>query len=64
MDVVQPGATLVMAKRGVPILGKSHLRGDQLVRVNVEIPKRLSSEERRLIEQLAEIKEGAPVGAK
>ncbi|XP_078166659.1 chaperone protein dnaJ A7A, chloroplastic-like isoform X2 [Carex rostrata] len=49
----QPGTTLVMAKKGVPYLGKPNARGDQLVRVQVEIPKRLSSEERKLIEELA-----------
>ncbi|XP_042494674.1 chaperone protein dnaJ A7A, chloroplastic-like isoform X2 [Macadamia integrifolia] len=49
----QPGTTLVMAKKGVPLLNKSNMRGDQLVRVQVEIPKRLSSEERKLMEELA-----------
>eukprot|EP00249_Psilotum_nudum_P020076 c27550_g2_i3 orf=2143-3507(-) len=49
----QPATTLVMGKRGVPLLGKPNLRGDQLVTVQVEIPKRLSSEERRLVEALA-----------
>lgn len=51
----QPGTTLVMAKKGVPYLGKPNMRGDQLVRVQVEIPKRLSSEERKLIEELASL---------
>ncbi|XP_042419306.1 chaperone protein dnaJ A7A, chloroplastic-like isoform X1 [Zingiber officinale] len=51
----QPGSTLVMAKKGVPYLGKQNNRGDQLVRVQVEIPKRLSSEERKLIEELADL---------
>lgn len=51
----QPGSTLVMAKKGVPFLGKSNVRGDQLVRVQVEIPKRLSSEERKLIEELSNL---------
>jgi len=51
----QPGTTLVMGKRGVPLLGKPNLRGDELVKVQVEIPKKLSSEERRLIEQLADM---------
>lgn len=51
----QPGTTLVMAKKGVPFLGKPNARGDQLVRVQVEIPKRLSSEERKLIEELASL---------
>ncbi|XP_075497069.1 chaperone protein dnaJ A7A, chloroplastic-like [Primulina tabacum] len=48
----QPGTTLVMAKKGVPFLNKSKKRGDQLVKVQVEIPKRLSSEERKLVEEL------------
>ncbi|KAJ6809611.1 putative chaperone protein DnaJ isoform X1 [Iris pallida] len=51
----QPSTTLVMAKKGVPYLGKTNMRGDQLVRVQVEIPKRLSSEERKLIEELASL---------
>ncbi|KAG8067701.1 hypothetical protein GUJ93_ZPchr0005g16043 [Zizania palustris] len=51
----QPGTTLVMSKKGVPLLGKSNARGDQLVRVQVEIPKRLSSDERKLIEDLANL---------
>ncbi|KAL3538659.1 hypothetical protein ACH5RR_002025 [Cinchona calisaya] len=51
----QPGTTLVMAKKGVPFLNKSSMRGDQLVKVQVEIPKRLSSEERKLIEELANL---------
>ncbi|KAK6805453.1 hypothetical protein RDI58_003238 [Solanum bulbocastanum] len=51
----QPGTTLVMAKKGVPFLSKPNMRGDQLVRVQVEIPKRLSGEERKLIEELANL---------
>ncbi|AQK41670.1 Chaperone protein dnaJ A6 chloroplastic [Zea mays] len=51
----QPGTTLVMSKKGVPLLGKSNARGDQLVRVQVEIPKRLSSDEKKLIEELANL---------
>ncbi|PKU77572.1 chaperone protein dnaJ A7A, chloroplastic [Dendrobium catenatum] len=51
----QPGTTLVMAKKGVPYLGKASTRGDELVRVQVEIPKRLSSEEKKLIEELASL---------
>ncbi|XVF61598.1 hypothetical protein PTKIN_Ptkin08bG0143100 [Pterospermum kingtungense] len=54
----QPNTTLVMAKKGVPVLNKSNRRGDQLVRVQVEIPKRLSSEERKLIEELADLTKG------
>jgi molecular chaperone DnaJ len=45
----------VMSKKGVPLLGKSIAHGDQLVRVQVEIPKRLSSDEKKLFEELANL---------
>ncbi|AQL05853.1 Chaperone protein dnaJ A6 chloroplastic [Zea mays] len=51
----QPGTALVMSKKGVPLLGKSIAHGDQLVRVQVEIPKRLSSDEKKLFEELANL---------
>lgn len=54
----QPNTTLVMAKKGVPYLNKRNMRGDQLVRVQVEIPKRLNSEERKLVEELANLNKG------
>ncbi|XP_065849100.1 chaperone protein dnaJ A6, chloroplastic-like isoform X2 [Euphorbia lathyris] len=54
----QPNTTLVMSKKGVPVLNKSNMRGDQLVRVQVEIPKRLSGEERKLVEELADLSKG------
>lgn len=48
----QPGKVLRLREKGVPHLrGKG--RGDQLVVVNVEIPHRLTSEQRELFEQLA-----------
>lgn len=61
----QPGTTLVMAKKGVPLLSKGNRRGDQLVRVQVEIPKRVSGEERKLIEELSNLKKGkVPSGSR
>jgi molecular chaperone DnaJ len=48
----QPGKIIRMRGRGVPYL-RSNSRGDQLVIVNVTIPKRLNSEERELFEKLA-----------
>ncbi|MCI0519276.1 MAG: molecular chaperone DnaJ [Chloroflexi bacterium] len=48
----QPGKVLRMRGRGVPYL-RSNGRGDQLVVVNVEIPARLSAEQRALFEQLS-----------
>jgi len=57
----QPSTTLVMAKKGVPYLNKRNTRGDQLVKVQIEIPKRLSGDEKKLIEELANLKkEKAP----
>jgi len=49
----QPGKIIRMRGRGVPHL-RSNSRGDQLVIVNVTIPKRIDEEERQLFEQLAE----------
>ncbi|KAF5733347.1 dnaJ 1 mitochondrial-like [Tripterygium wilfordii] len=51
----QPGAVLVMAKKGVPLLNKKNKRGDQLVKVQVQIPKRLKIEEKQLIQELADL---------
>ncbi|XP_074329269.1 chaperone protein dnaJ A7A, chloroplastic-like [Apium graveolens] len=59
----QPGTTLVMAKKGVPFLNKSNRRGDQLVRVQVEIPKRLSGEEKKLIEELSNLNDAKAVNS-
>jgi molecular chaperone DnaJ len=49
----QPGKIIRMRGRGVPHL-RSNSRGDQLVIVNVTIPKRLDEEERELFEKLAQ----------
>ena len=49
---VQPGSTLLMAKRGVPRLGNDSIRGDHYVTVKVTIPAKLGDDERALIEQL------------
>jgi molecular chaperone DnaJ len=49
----QPGKIIRMRGKGVPHLRRD-TRGDQLVVVNVTIPKNLNQEERELFEQLAE----------
>jgi len=49
----QPGKILRLRGKGVPRLRGSG-RGDQLVVVNVEVPKRLTVEQRELFEQLAD----------
>ena len=49
----QPGKIIRMRGRGVPHL-RNNSRGDQLVIVNLTVPKRLDAEERDLFEKLAE----------
>ncbi|HEY9075517.1 MAG TPA: molecular chaperone DnaJ [Anaerolineaceae bacterium] len=48
----QPGKVFTLKGKGVPHLRGSG-RGDQVVVINVEVPTRLSSEQRKLFEQLA-----------
>jgi len=48
----QPGEVLVLRGRGIPRLdGRG--RGDQVIRVRVEVPRRLTEEQRRLLAELA-----------
>ena len=48
----QPGKVFTMRGKGSPIL-RSSGRGDQLVVVNVDVPKTLTADQRKLFEQLA-----------
>lgn len=49
----QPGKVFKLRHKGIPHLRGSG-KGDQLVIINIDIPSRLSSEQRKLFEQLAE----------
>jgi molecular chaperone DnaJ len=49
----QPGETITLRSRGMPPLGRGRT-GDLHVHVNVVIPRRLSREQRDLLEQLAD----------
>jgi molecular chaperone DnaJ len=52
----QPGTTLLLAKRGAPSpMTRSGERGNHLVKVKVTIPKKLTSKEKELVQQLKEI---------
>ncbi|XP_042378512.1 chaperone protein DnaJ-like isoform X2 [Zingiber officinale] len=51
----QPGDVVVLAKRGVPKLNKSSIRGDHLFNIKVTIPNRISGKERELLEELASL---------
>ena len=50
----QPGKVLRMKGKGVPHLRRRDQRGDQLVIINVEIPAKMSKEQRELFEKLSE----------
>lgn len=50
----QPGRIFHMHGKGVPHLRRKDHRGDQLVIVNVDIPSKLTKEQRELFEKLAE----------
>ncbi|XP_071691941.1 uncharacterized protein [Rutidosis leptorrhynchoides] len=51
----QPGDTLVLAKKGAPKLNRPSIRGDHLFTIKVSIPKRISGQERELLEELASL---------
>ena len=50
----QSGDVFRLKKEGVPHLGNPQQRGDQLVTINVEIPRVLSGEQRLLMQRLGE----------
>lgn len=52
----QPNTVLTLEKKGVPRLGNPVSRGDHLITVAIEIPTRVTTEERELLVQLAKIK--------
>ncbi|MGA1263400.1 MAG: molecular chaperone DnaJ [Prochlorothrix sp.] len=52
----QPSTVLTLEGRGVPRLGNPVSRGDHLLTVQVEIPTRLSTQERELLAKLAEVR--------
>ncbi|MEM6837356.1 MAG: molecular chaperone DnaJ [Cyanobacteria bacterium P01_C01_bin.120] len=52
----QPNTVLRLENRGVPKLGNPVSRGDHLITVQVQIPTKLNSDERELVEKLAEMR--------
>ncbi|APD48127.1 molecular chaperone DnaJ [Synechococcus sp. CS-602] len=49
----QPGAVLTLSGKGVPRLGNPVARGNHLITIKVQLPTKVSSHERELLEQLA-----------
>ena len=52
----QPNTVITLEGKGVPKLGNPVSRGNHLLTVKVNIPTKIDSEERELLEQLAKIK--------
>jgi molecular chaperone DnaJ len=52
----QPGTVLTLENHGVPRLGNPVSRGDHLITILIDIPSRITAEERELLEKLAKIK--------
>ena len=48
----QPGRSFRLTGKGMPLLKNKGKYGNLLVKVNVELPKKLSSKERKLFEEL------------
>ena len=51
----QSGTIFKINGEGVPIIGREGVRGDLYVRIDVDIPKRVSREQKKLWEKLAEV---------
>ncbi|HEY9665080.1 MAG TPA: molecular chaperone DnaJ, partial [Allocoleopsis sp.] len=52
----QPNTVLTLEHHGVPRLGNPASRGDHLLTIQIDIPTRVSHEERELLEKLAKIR--------
>lgn len=52
----QPNTVMTLENRGVPRLGNPVSRGDHMITVLIDIPNKLTTEERELLEKLAKIK--------
>lgn len=53
----QPNTVLTLEGHGVPRLGNPVSRGDHLLTIQVDIPNRISGEERELLEKLAKLRD-------
>jgi len=49
------GKEFTIRSVGVPVIGRKHMRGDQIVQIYIDVPKKMSSEEETLVRRLAEI---------
>jgi molecular chaperone DnaJ len=52
----QPNTVMKLENHGVPRLGNPVSRGDHMITISIEIPTKITTEERELLEKLAKIK--------
>jgi molecular chaperone DnaJ len=52
----QPNTTITLENRGVPRLGNPVSRGDHLMTIAIDIPTKVNTEEKELLEKLAKIR--------
>ncbi len=52
----QPNTVITLENHGVPRLGNPVSRGDHLITILIDIPTKITTEERELLEKLAKIK--------
>ncbi|MCU0569109.1 MAG: molecular chaperone DnaJ [Oculatellaceae cyanobacterium Prado106] len=52
----QPDTVVTLENRGVPRLGNPVSRGDHLITIQIDIPTKVTTEERELLEKLAKIR--------
>ena len=57
---IQPGQILRVKGKGFPLIGKTR-RGDQLVKVQIEVPSKLSREEKKSTEDLLNIQKNKEI---
>jgi len=57
---IQPGQILRVKGKGFPLIGKSR-RGDQLVKIQIEVPSKLSGDEKKSIEDLLKIQKNKEI---
>jgi len=62
-ELTQNGRQIRLAGKGMPVLGKTGVRGDLLARVRVELPERLTAEEREHFEALRKLERPAAAKA-
>jgi curved DNA-binding protein len=53
----QPGKSLRLRGKGMPVYGKADQYGDLYVKIEVNLPTNLSSEERQLLERLRDLRQ-------